>query len=144
MIVATTYRRKSFRVQAIQVTKENLPDLAEWCGGVVKLEDDGGEGFRTYIEVPVSPTSGRYSKQRVSAYVGDWVVRLTEDNNFKIYRTRSFLEIFEEVRSQIEKRKAVLDLLTEVLSIETEMCDASLEDIAEDYSDKLMAIFEGE
>jgi hypothetical protein len=93
------YQRKPFRVQAIQVTDENLSDLAEWCGGWVKLEEDGFDTFKSYVDVPIAKPAGRYRLQRVRAYVGDWLVRLTEDNVFKIYKTRSFLEIFEEVPS---------------------------------------------
>jgi hypothetical protein len=96
----SAYQRKPFRVQAIQVTDDNLTDLAEWCGGWVKLEEDGFDTFKSYVDVPIAKPAGRYRLQRVRAYVGDWLVRLTEDNVFKIYKTRSFLEIFEEVASE--------------------------------------------
>jgi hypothetical protein len=134
------YQRKPFRVQAIQVTDENLSDLAEWCGGWVRLEEDGFDAFKSYVDVPIAKPAGRYRLQRVRAYVGDWLVRLTEDNVFKIYKTRSFLEIFEEVPSDEKEEQAILELLQEAFSIDTEQSNESPDDLADEYAKKIVEL----
>lgn len=136
----SAYQRKPFRVQAIQVTDENLSDLAEWCGGAVRLEEDGFDGFKSYVDVPTTKATSRYRLQRVRAYVGDWLVRLTEDNNFKIYKTRSFLEIFEEVPSDEKEEQAILELLQEAFSIDTEQSNESPDDLADEYAKKIVEL----
>jgi uncharacterized protein involved in type VI secretion and phage assembly len=134
----SAYQRKPFRVQAIQVTDDNLTELAEWCGGEVRLEEDGFDAFKSYVDVPIAKPAGRYRLQRVRAYVGDWLVRLTEDNVFKIYKTRSFLEIFEEVLTDVDEYKAVLEMLQEAFSIDTEQSNESPDDLADEYTQKII------
>lgn len=103
MIVTTTYQRKTFRVQAIKVTEENMGELAEWCGGRVHIETSGPHGGLgdPYIAVPISRIAGRV--QTAPAKVGDWITRLTDANNFRVYRNKTFREVFEEIANAEQK-----------------------------------------
>ena len=103
MIVTATYRRKTFRVQAIQVTKENLADIAEWCGGKVSIETSGpGGGLgEAYIMVEIGQVNGRV--QVGFAHAGDWVTRLNVSDNYRVYKDKSFKEAFEEIADEMKK-----------------------------------------
>src|SRR5690606_9703597 len=43
------YARKSFNVEAVQVTQENIEEVANWCGGQIKENRDGAP----YIKIDV-------------------------------------------------------------------------------------------
>lgn len=117
MIINKTYRRKTFTVQAIQVTADNMKGLAEWCDGnmivywpdISRQSGDYRAG-QTCVEVLIGVVNGRPQKAR--AYPGDWITRLHDTNNFRVYRNKTFLEAFEEVRSEIEKRERLLGILS--------------------------------
>lgn len=111
MIVTTTFERKTFRVQAVRVTQENMGELAEWCGGAVVNADRHPDDVTQYIEVETTRMSGSKSH----AWVGDWIARLSADHCFRIYRDKSFLEVFQEVSSESRKREKIMDLLAEFL-----------------------------
>lgn len=84
-----TFVRKSFPIQAVRVTEENMVEVAAWCGGAIKSETQGKRTV-TYVEVPVHrPMSERQKK----AFVGDWVSFI--GRSFKSYTQRAFDECFE-------------------------------------------------
>lgn len=81
--------RKTFDVEAVRVTAENMHELAEWCNGTVLAADTN-----TYIRVRVrkaksAPTAPHLTR----AYVGDWILRV--GHNFKVFRNDAFLATFE-------------------------------------------------
>lgn len=81
-----TYVRKPFKVEGIQVTDENMHEVAEWCKGT--LERDNQE--KPYIAVPVlKPVSERQK----TAFVGDWVLKF--NNGFKVFNDKAFHGSFE-------------------------------------------------
>jgi len=86
------FTRKTFSVEAMQVTTENIYEIAEWCGGTIK---DNGDGFvgdpQAYIEVPVAMKNGI---KRDKAFYGDWVTRT--ERSFKAYRDEAFKIAFEQ------------------------------------------------
>ena len=80
------YNRKPFSVDAVQVTADNIHEVAKWCMGKVETENDG----RLYIKVKVRrPLTDRQTK----AYIGDWV--LYAGTGFKVYTDRAFTGSFE-------------------------------------------------
>lgn len=82
----STYVRRPFEVEAVQVTAENIQQVAEWCGGEVK--NKGASGDR-YIKVPVqSPVNVRQGE----AHLGDWV--LFANRGFKCYTDKAFERAF--------------------------------------------------
>jgi len=142
VVINKTYRRKTFTVQAIQVTVENMRGLAEWCGGnvVVYFPDihrQSGDyrAGQTCVEVVIGRVNGREQKAR--AYPGDWITRLHDTNNFRVYRNKTFLEAFEEVRSEVEKREAVMALMERALTIS----GPDLDFMIENFTNQVMEVF---
>lgn len=76
-------------VNAVQVTEDNLEELAAWCKGDVRTTG-AGKTFRftegtKYIKLP-----GRVSALRHSmAFAGDWLV-VRDDGLFKLYTANNF------------------------------------------------------
>lgn len=81
-----TYYRKPFSVEVVQVTEENLEEVAAWCGGRIQKQPKG-----RHIVVPVQdPKTERQKK----AFVGDWVLNY-EGRGFKSYPDGSFHKSFD-------------------------------------------------
>jgi len=68
-------------VQAVQVTPENIFEIAGWCDGTVKTDSDG----KTYIMVA---TIRPLRERQTQAYVGDWVLKT--DVGLKVYTNTAF------------------------------------------------------
>lgn len=80
------FARRPFYVDAIQVTAENMADVAEWCAGTIT-----GEGKQRHIKVrALRPINTRQTQ----AFVGDWVL---DFNGFKVYSPSAFEKSFEKV-----------------------------------------------
>ena len=87
-----TFIRKPLTVQAVQVTDDNLYDVAKWCGGDVHTANG-----KKHIQVNVlHPLHQKQSR----AGVGDWVLKSAQ--GFKIYADTAFTKGFE-VAGGIEK-----------------------------------------
>jgi hypothetical protein len=93
MLEAAQYVRKSFQVDAIKVTTENIDELAKWCTGEVRLgKNPRSDAEEKYIKVRVlRPLHERQSQ----AFVGDWVVYA--GTGFKVYTAAAFDKSFELV-----------------------------------------------
>jgi hypothetical protein len=90
------YVRKSFPVDCVQVTAENMSAVARWCNGDIRTTTPRNPAeAKNYIYLDV-PKARDDRHQR--AYIGDWVLRM--HNGFKFYNDRAFKEAFElpEVR----------------------------------------------
>jgi hypothetical protein len=100
MSVSTTqYIRKPLYVDAVRVTGENFDDIAAWCQGKVKEDDDPEKGTgKKYIHVRVhNPINPRQTR----AYFGDWI--LYTEKGYKIYTNPAFRAAFDEVTPEEEK-----------------------------------------
>lgn len=88
------YVRKPFYVEAVQVTEENISEVAAWCGGNIfsdNLESPDGR-LAKYVQVRVrKPLNERQTK----AYVNDWI--LFAGGGYKVYTPKAFLGCFEAV-----------------------------------------------
>lgn len=85
--------RKSFPVDAVRVTVDNLEEVAKWCSGEIRDDttEDNPSGHSKMIWVMVQyPMNDRQSK----AYVGDWV--LYSGRGYKVYTDRGFRKVFDE------------------------------------------------
>lgn len=118
MILTTTHQRKTFRVQAIQITAENMEEISRWCGGKLKtyvpdLKHRPGtyQDGQPCIELLVSRVMGRESVAR--AYVGDWITRIICGNHFNVYRDKKFRDMFQEIQADLERHEIILGLLAE-------------------------------
>jgi len=95
MIETNKFARKPFYVDAVQVTSENMAEVAEWCQGDVITSDTPPNG--THIKVRVHrPLTERQTK----AFVGDWV--LYAGTGFKVYTDKAFEKSFEGAESTVE------------------------------------------
>lgn len=89
-ITPKTYERKPFTVQAIQVTPQNMREVAEWCGGVIVPGERAGKK-QDCIQVDVKNALNEKQKY---AFANDWVLKGT--NGKKVYTSRAFNGCFAE------------------------------------------------
>lgn len=83
------YIRKPFEVDAVQVTEENIEEVAKWCMGDIRHKTGPGRGVLNYIKVRVHrPLNARQTE----AYVGDWV--LYANKGYKVYTEKAFNDSF--------------------------------------------------
>ncbi|AXQ61308.1 hypothetical protein SEA_LIBERTYBELL_67 [Streptomyces phage LibertyBell] len=82
------YRRKSFEVQAVKVSPENLYDVARWVGSHVQQDWDLHDG-RMFVEI----RSGFGGRQKTAVFVGDWVT--LRNGTFNRASDKTFVETFE-------------------------------------------------
>lgn len=84
MVDTTTYVRKPFEVEAVQVTEENIEAVKDWCQGNLEMDN------RQYIKVRVARA---LNERQTKAYPGDWV--LYAGTGFKVYTNKAFHKTFE-------------------------------------------------
>jgi hypothetical protein len=106
------YIRKPFAVDAIEVTRENIREVARWCGGKVerhRRRDYGyREGFDQYIKVEVrKPLSERQTR----AYYGDWILAAEQgtSTSFKVYTQPAFSASFQKAVENMAKTVERMD-----------------------------------
>jgi hypothetical protein len=98
-----TYERKTFLVQAVQVTADNMQDVADWCGGEIvptppRYKRQGSPA--TAVKVPISvPSSIVFNERHSLGLAGDWVVNgafgAKGTQGFKVYQPTAFAAGFE-------------------------------------------------
>lgn len=82
------FERKPFFVDAIQVTEENIEDVARWCNGELQEDDNGKRFVHVRVHRPLTP-------RQTQAYVGDWV--LYAGRGYKVYKKQAFEKSFQSV-----------------------------------------------
>lgn len=99
------FARKSFTVDAIQVTPENMKDVAAWCAGTIRKDGEKeGHLSREYIKVRVAYP---INETQTQAYLGDWVLK--SGNSFKVYTNAAFEKNFESAHRPLKLEKAEYD-----------------------------------
>lgn len=78
------FTRKPFDVDAVQVTTDNIAEVAAWCQGSVEAENDA-----QYIKVRVIRV---LNERQTKAFIGDWV--LYAGTGYKVYTDRAFKKSF--------------------------------------------------
>ena len=93
MLEAKRYKRTKYNytVLAVRVTKQNMKDVALWCGGDVKRTQTPGTG-RLYISVRVNAQT----QARQKTFVGDWIVK-GDHGSPKSYNNDAFHKSFDSV-----------------------------------------------
>jgi hypothetical protein len=100
------FARKPFDVEAVQVTSENMDEVAKWCQGSVEIDGDS-ETKEHYIKVRVLRV---LNERQTKAFVGDWV--LYAGTGYKVYTNKAFKNSFvpmdgvEELRTVDEPVEA--------------------------------------
>lgn len=91
MIETAKYARKPFQVDAVQVTAENINEVAEWCQGeVLTSQPQERDTAEPYIKVRVHRA---LNERQTKAFVGDWV--LYAGLGYKVYTDKAFGKSFK-------------------------------------------------
>lgn len=92
-VTTTRYVRKPLHVDAVRITEGNFEEIAAWCQGDIRTEDNDGERHgKRYIKIRVhNPKNPRQTK----AFVGDWL--LYTDKGYKVYVNKAFMASFDEL-----------------------------------------------
>lgn len=98
--------RKTFEVDAVRVTADNIEEVARWCGGTVRSVAGPKPGSgRPYIKVRVLRP---LDDKQTMAFIGDWV--LHAGTGYKVYGDsafhKSFVIITGLLKPQGESRRA--------------------------------------
>lgn len=97
MIATAKYTRKPFDVDAVQVTEDNIDEVAKWCMGEVRTfqtepNDEGVTREQKYIKVRVHRAM---NERQTKAFVGDWI--LYAGTGYKVYTPAAFAKCFQPV-----------------------------------------------
>lgn len=79
------FYRKSFPVDAVQVTETNIDAVAEWCRGSIHHDESGTKYIKVRVDNPLTT-------RQTQGFVGDWV--LYAGKGYKVYRDRAFGKSF--------------------------------------------------
>lgn len=92
------YVRKPFYPNVVQVTEENMAEVAQWCGGTIQEQKRAdSDEVRKFIKVAVKrPLTERQTK----AFINDWVLEI--DGGFRIYTPNAFIASFTEIDGATE------------------------------------------
>jgi hypothetical protein len=86
------YARKPFFVDAVQVTEENLEQVAEWVPGAHIRTQRVNDVDKRYLKLKITkPQNDRQTK----AFPGDWVLFSEESGEYKVYTKNAFNRAFE-------------------------------------------------
>jgi hypothetical protein len=91
--------RIPFPVKGVQVTEENMQEVANWCRGKVNVEAVGtvdNASPRRFIKVKVEKA---ITDKQTRARVGDYVLR--SPSGFKVYTEQAFLKCFGQKREEV-------------------------------------------
>lgn len=101
-IKPTKHARKPFVVDAIQVTPENMAEVAEWCSGTLTNDDPkaGTDAEPLFIQVDVNRA---LNVRQTKAYPGDWVLNLV-GSGFKVYTDKAFKKSFDPVKTMTKEQ----------------------------------------
>ena len=96
MIETQQYARKTFIIEAVQVTEDNIEEVAEWCSGDVRQVVGKDTEIKRYVKVRVHhPLNERQTK----AFVGDWV--LYAGTGYKVYTPKAFAGCFIPMKEEV-------------------------------------------
>ena len=87
----TSFVRKPFNVEAVEITTENIEELAEFIG-TVKYKEGSGQ---PYIHVDKRLVPNIYK-----VYPGFWMTRMND--NIRCYSRKIFMEQFVETTPEIQ------------------------------------------
>lgn len=115
------FTRKPFAVNAVQVTLQNIQEVAEWCNGTIEYRQT--KMMNTTIDLPFIVLKGLSNTrgQDPEAAFGHWVVELK--GKFRTYKPQQFDSTFEEVVSPtlVEATRALELDTTQMLLDETDV-----------------------
>lgn len=88
------FARVPFMVEAVQVTPDNMEEIANWTMGEIRtrrpIKERGETEDVFYVKVDVLRPS---SERQTRAYNGDWVL-LHENGSWKVFSEQAFAKCF--------------------------------------------------
>lgn len=88
-----TYDRKPFSVTAVELSFENINEVAEWCKGEVGTESTKILGTSTMLPVILIQGLGEARGKDFVARLGYYIVEL--NGSFRVYKPKQFKETFK-------------------------------------------------
>lgn len=95
MMEIKKYLKRPFEVQAVQVSADNIYEVAKWCQG--DLDSIRNE---KYIKVRVLHAA---NERQTQAYIGDWV--LYAGTSYRVYTDKAFGKGFLPVEEPEEQKQ---------------------------------------
>lgn len=94
------YTRKTFSVNAVEVTLDNYVEVAKWCGGSVEMASTRLLGVQTMLPVVKISNQGNKGTSESTATLGCYIVELK--GSFRVYKPTQFNDSFEEIITEAE------------------------------------------
>jgi hypothetical protein len=101
------YERNPLIVEAVQVTEDNIYEVAKWCGGDVQTIKGYEPGIAPKKVIELDTLRPLY-KKHTQALAGDWILK--SENGFKIYADIAFQKGFKLVKEPMALKDAMKDL----------------------------------
>jgi hypothetical protein len=97
MITPETYLRRTFEIEAVRITHDNISEVAKWCLAEEKTQTrpaKKGEGSGYVQEVPYLKVDvlRPLNERQTMAFIGDWILKT--GTSFKIYTDIAFHKNF--------------------------------------------------
>jgi hypothetical protein len=92
-----THTRRPFDVNVVEVTPENVEQVAEWCGGTVAQGEYRHSKYKIQLPVVKVPGNGPHKGKSVDARIGYFVVE--HNGSFRVYRPKQFEESFQNLKN---------------------------------------------
>jgi hypothetical protein len=86
MLETKKYVRKPFQIDAVQVTEDNMAEVAKWVQGDIRTDADNKKYIKVRVHRPMN-------NRQTQAYAGDHV--LYAGTGFKVYTPKAFKDSFE-------------------------------------------------
>lgn len=86
------FTRRPFHVYGVQVTPQNVKEVAEWCGGKIGQGTYKLAGFDTTLDIVLVPGNGPNKGELVEARIGSYIT--VHKGSFRVWRKKQFLETF--------------------------------------------------
>ena len=97
------YTRKTFSVNAVELSLENYKEVAEWCGGTVEMVPTRLIGVLT--KLPVVKIANNKGQDFVAS-LGCYVVELK--GSFRVYKPVQFNDSFDEKEEEYPRFEPTL------------------------------------
>lgn len=128
-MITQRYVRKPFFVEAVQVTEENLEQVAEWVPGAHIRTQRVNDVDKRYVKLKITkPQNDRQTK----AFPGDWVLFSDESGEYKVYTKNAFTRAFEPVIRSLSSAENHLDIAEQLLDqmeLKLDAMDAKLDKV---------------
>jgi len=94
----TKYTRRTFEVEAVQISFENIEEVAAWCGGRIEKRSTRMMGTTAMLPVISLKGTGVEHGNYYIGYLNCWVVKMGKTS--RIYKPEQFEKTFTKVNQK--------------------------------------------